>query len=52
MKGKGIREIRTEMCNLIFLSATGIGIKATQYFAPVEMKKVVTFESVEQIGKW
>ena len=25
-------EIRTEMCKLIFLSVTGIGMKATQYF--------------------
>ena len=52
MKRKGINEIRTEMCKLIFLSVTSIGMKATQYFASVGLKKVVTFESVEQIGKW
>ena len=52
MKGKGIDEITSKMCKLLLLSVTGIGMKATRYFAPVGMKKVVTFESVEQIGKW
>ena len=51
MKGKGIDEIRSEMCKFIFLSVTSIGMKATRYFAPVGMKKVITFEYVEQIGK-
>ena len=33
-----------KMCKLIFLSVTSIRMKATRYFAPVGMKKVITFE--------